>query len=125
MNGLMQDIRFALRGFRRSPGFAAVAIVTLAIGIGANTAIFSVVDGVLLRPLRFPHPERLVSLADMDASGNSDNVGWATYFDWRRQTRSFTDIAVMSFWNPNLLGGPSAEPLEGMRVSDGFFRTIG
>src|SRR5512146_1172245 len=108
MKGLAQDIRFALRGFRKSPAFAAVAVATLAIGIGANTAIFSVVDGVLLRPLRFPHPERLVSLAELDPSGNRDNVGWATYADWRRQARSFEDIAVASYWNPTLVGGAAA-----------------
>jgi len=125
MSGLLQDVRFALRGFRKSPGFAAVAIATLAIGIGANTAIFSVVDGVLLRPLRFPHPERLVSLAELDAPGNRDNVGWATYADWRRQAKSFEDIVVASYWNPTLVGGPEAQPIEGLRVSDGFFRMIG
>src|SRR5512142_1325565 len=125
MSGLLQDVRFALRGFRKSPGFTAVAIATLAIGIGANTAIFSVVDGVLLRPLRFPHPEAIASLAELDPAGNRDNVGWATYADWRRQTKSFEDIAVASYWSPTLLGGASAVPLEGLRVSQGFFRMIG
>jgi putative ABC transport system permease protein len=125
MNGLVQDIRFALRGFRKAPGFAAVAVVTLALGIGANTAIFSVVDGVLLRPLRFPSPDRLVTLSDQDSGGKPDNVGWPTYVDWRRQTRSFTDIAVLSYWSPTLTGGTRAEPLEGLRVSDGFFRILG
>ncbi|HET9795934.1 MAG TPA: ABC transporter permease [Thermoanaerobaculia bacterium] len=125
MSGLLQDVRFALRGFRKSPGFTAVAIATLAIGIGANTAIFSVVDGVLLRPLRFPHSEAIASLAELDPAGNRDNVGWATYADWRRQTKSFEDIAVASYWSPTLLGGASAVPLEGLRVSQGFFRMIG
>ncbi|HET7452524.1 MAG TPA: ABC transporter permease, partial [Thermoanaerobaculia bacterium] len=125
MSGLVQDVRYALRGFRRSPGFAAVAVATLAAGIGANTAIFSVVDGVLLRPLRFPHPERLASVAELDPEGNRDNVGWATFADWRRQARSFTDIAVASYWSPTLLGGVEAQPLEGLRVSSGFFPMIG
>ena len=125
MTGLLQDIRFALRGFRRSPGFAAVAIATLAIGIGANTAVFSVVDGVLLRPLGFPHPERLVSLAEFDSAGHRDNVGWATYADWRRQAKSFEDVTVTSYWNPTLVGRADAQPLEGLRVSAGFFRMLG
>jgi len=125
MTGLLQDIRFALRGFRRSPGFTAVAVATLAIGIGANTAIFSVVDRVLLRPLGFPHPERLVSVAEIDQNGNKDNVGWPTYVDWRRQAKSFEDLAVVSYWNTTLVGGPEARPLEGLRVSDGFFRLLG
>jgi putative ABC transport system permease protein len=125
MNGLLQDVRYALRGFRRAPGFAAVAVATLAVGIGANTAIFSVVDGVLLRPLRFPHPERLTSVAELDPEGHHDNVGWATYADWRRQARSFDEIAVASYWSPTLVGGAEAEPLEGLRVSEGFFRMVG
>lgn len=125
MKGLLQDVRFALRGFRRSPGFAAIAVATLAIGIGANTAIFSVVDGVLLRPLRFPHPEKLGTLGELEASGSRDLVGWATYADWQRQARSFSEIAVASFWSPTLIGGAQAETLEGLRVSDGFFRMLG
>jgi putative ABC transport system permease protein len=125
MNGFLQDIRFALRGFRRSPAFAAVAIATLAIGIGANTAIFSVVDGILLRPLRFPHPKQLASLVELDEGGGKDNVGWPTYADWRRQAKSFEDIAVAAYWNPTLLGGAEAQQLEGLRVSDGFFRLLG
>src|SRR5580765_1398480 len=125
MNGMFQDLRFAWRSLRKTPAFTAVAVITLAIGIGANTAIFSVVDAVLLRPLRFPHPERLGSLAELDEAGNRDNVGWATYADWRRQAKSFVDIAVASFWNPTLTGGSVAEPLEGLRVSDGFFRLLG
>jgi putative ABC transport system permease protein len=125
MNGLAQDIRYALRGFRRSPGFAAIAVLTLALGIGANTAIFSVVDGVLLRPLRFPSPDRLTVLFDADAEGRPDLVGWPTYVDWRRQSRSFSDIAVMAGWSPTLTGGVHAEPLEGLRVSDGYFRILG
>jgi putative ABC transport system permease protein len=125
MNTLLQDIRYALRGFRKSPGFAAVAVVTLALGIGANTAIFSVVDGVLLRPLRFPSPDRLTVLFEADAEGHRDLVGWPTYIDWRRQSRSFSDIAVMAQWIPTLTGGAQAEPLEGLRVSDGYFRILG
>jgi putative ABC transport system permease protein len=125
MNTLLQDIRYALRGFRKSPGFAAIAVVTLALGIGANTAIFSVVDGVLLRPLRFPSPDRLAVLFNADAEGRPDLVGWPTYVDWRKQSRSFSDIAVMAGWTPTLTDGAQAEPLEGLRVSDGYFRILG
>ncbi|MGH9442062.1 MAG: ABC transporter permease [Thermoanaerobaculia bacterium] len=125
MNGLLQDLRYALRGFRKAPGFTAIAIATLALGIGANTAIFTVVDTVLLRPLSFPAPDRLVTLWDRDSEGKPDNVGWPTYVDWRRQTTSFTDIAVTSLWTPTLTGGTRAQPLEGVRVTDGFFRVLG
>ncbi len=125
MNGLLQDLRYVLRGFRKSPGFAAVAVATLALGIGANTAIFTVVDTVLLRPLSFPAPERIVTLWDRDSEGKPDNVGWPTFVDWKRETRSFSDIAVLSYWSPTLTGGLRAESLEGLRVTEGFFRTLG
>lgn len=125
MKSIAQDFRHAFRSLRRSPAFAAVAIATLALGIGANTAMYSVVDGVLLRPLHFPHPERLMTLWDRDADGSEDNVGWPTYVDWRRFSRSWTDIAVMSSWTPTLTGRDQAEGLEGLRVTDGYFRVLG
>ncbi len=123
----MQDLRYALRTLSKSPGFSAVAIATLALGIGANTAIFSVVHGVLWRPLAFREPERLVTLQERDKDGNADNTGYLTYLDWRAKNRSFEDIAVMSYWSPKLSAeaGVAAERLEGMRVSDGFFELLG
>ena len=78
MSALLSDLRHALRTLRRSPGFAAAAVATLALGIGANTAIFSVVHAVLLKPLGFTHPERLVTLEERDRDGSADNVGYPT-----------------------------------------------
>ncbi|HXM76188.1 MAG TPA: ABC transporter permease, partial [Thermoanaerobaculia bacterium] len=127
MRSLAQDLRHAARVLARSPGFAAIAIASLALGIGANTAIFSVVHGVLLRPLAFPSPDRLVALEERDKEGNGSNTSYATYVDWRARSRSFADIAVASYWNPKLSGEGGAEPekIEGLRVSDGFFRVLG
>ncbi|MDQ2970667.1 MAG: ABC transporter permease [Acidobacteriota bacterium] len=127
MTSPMADLRYALRGLRRSPGFAAIAIASLALGIGANTAIFSVVHGVLLRPLAFPSPDRLVALEERDKEGNGSNTSYATYVDWRARSRFFADTAAVSYWNPKLSGEGGAEPekIEGLRVSDGFFRVLG
>jgi putative ABC transport system permease protein len=79
----------------------------------------------MLRPLRFPSANRLTVLFEADAEGHPDLVGWPTYVDWRRQTKSFSEIAVMSNWSPTLTGGAQPEPLEGLRVSEGFFRVLG
>ncbi|MEP6993815.1 MAG: ABC transporter permease [Acidobacteriota bacterium] len=127
MSSFWQDVRYALRGLRKSPAFTATAVATLALAIGANTAIFSVVRGVLLRPLPFAHPETLVRLGEKDKDGNASNTGYATFVDWRERSRSFDGLAVMSDWMPKIAagGGAPARRLEGVRVSDGFFRLLG
>ena len=126
-NGLLQDLRHALRSFAKNPSFAIIAVTTLALGIGANTAIFSVVHAVLLKPLGFPHPERLVTLEERGGDGKPSLTGFPTYQDWRARAKSFEDVAVLSYWNPTLAPDGAYEPekLEGMRVSDGFFRMLG
>ncbi len=127
MSSLAQDITYALRGLAKAPGFTALALVTLALGIGANTAIFSVVHAVLWKPLAFPHPERLVTLEERGSDGKPSLTGFPTYQDWRARAKSFADVAVLSYWNPTLVpgGASEAEKLEGLRVSDGFFRMLG
>jgi len=127
MSTLLQDLRYALRGLRRNPGFTATAVATLALAIGANTAIFSVVRGVLLRPLRFAQPDRIMVLRERDQSGDTTNTGYATYLDWRTRSRSFADMAVASDWSPKLSAGSGtpAERIEGMRVSRSFFGLLG
>src|SRR5262249_34300296 len=92
------DLRFALRMLRKNPGFSAVAVLTLALGIGANTAIFSLVNGVLLRPLPYRDPSRLVMVWEKNPDGTPDNVGYATYLDWKAQNKSFEQIALYSSW---------------------------
>ena len=122
---LWQDLRYGLRMLRRTPGFTAAALVTLALGIGANTAIFTVVDAVLLRPLPYPDPERLVTVGDRNAEGFSSNVGFATVLDWRERSRSFEQLAMMRSWMPTLVTSGEAERVPAVRVSWNYFDMMG
>jgi putative ABC transport system permease protein len=119
-----QDLRFAVRMLRKSPGFTAVAVLTLALGIGANTAIFSLVNGVLLRPLPYRNPNRLMMVWEKSRDGSPENVGYATYLDWKSQNKSFEEIAIYSSWQPVLQVG-EPEQLNGLRVTSNYFRTLG
>lgn len=124
LEDFIQDVSFGFRMFRKSPGFAFVAILTLALGIGANTAIFSVVNGVLLRPLPYGSPDRLTMVWEKDRDGSQENVGYATYLDWKAQNRSFEQLAIYSAWQPVLQAG-EPEQLSGLRVTSNYFRTLG
>lgn len=127
-SGLGQDTALAFRGLRRSPGFAAVALITLMLGIGANTALFSVVRSVLLRPLPYPDSDRLVQLWTDHRSRGRTEPEWlspAEFRDWREQNRSFASMGAYSGWAPDLLAGDAAETLQGQAVSAGFFETLG
>ena len=89
----MNDLRFALRQLRKSPGFTIIAVLTLALGIGANSAIFSVVNHVLLRPLPYPQPDRLVYLNEV-INGTDTSIALPDYVDWRRDSASFQHLAL-------------------------------
>ncbi|MGH9142020.1 MAG: permease prefix domain 1-containing protein, partial [Vicinamibacterales bacterium] len=93
MDQLAQDVRYGVRSLRKTPGFAAVAVATFALGIGVNTAMFSVINAVMLRPLPFPHSERLVDVAELDLRPSQglrpSSVSWPNFFDWRSRTRAF------------------------------------
>src|SRR5919201_1926572 len=107
MNGLLQDLRFTLRQLRQNPGFAAIAVLTVALGIGATTAMFSVVNAILLRPLPFREPERLMAVGEYDtrigSQGNPlGSVSYANVADVRARNHSFEDIAVYD-WNQGTL----------------------
>jgi putative ABC transport system permease protein len=130
MTGLLQDLRFALRQFRKSPGFTAVAVATLALGIGANTAIFSVVNGVLLRPLAFKDADRLVRVWHVPPPKSfpgmpTFSVSAANYLDWERQNQVFTGMAIYSFHGFTFTGTNKPEQVDACAASSGFFSTLG
>ena len=125
---LMQDIRVALRGLRRAPGFTAVAVLTLALGIGANSAIFSVLRSVLLRPLPYPNPAELIQVwSDHRARGRPEPE-WLTppdFIDWRDGNRTFAGMAAYQGWGPDLTGSGEPEALGGISVSGNYFSVLG
>jgi predicted permease len=126
MDTLLQDFRYAVRTLLRAPGFTLVAVVTLALGIGANTAIFSVLYGVLLRPLPYPEPDRLVTLEE-SWRGSRDQMS-VTYREFRfleEQSRVFAPLAAMTSVGFNIAGGGAAERVRGLRVSRDYFRALG
>jgi putative ABC transport system permease protein len=127
MTSLVQDVGYALRSLRRSPSFAAVAILTLALGIGANSAIFSVLDVVLLRPLPYPDPDRLVMLwTDSPVEGiHEQRSAYGNYADWKRHSRSFEELAAFDPSSATLTGEGPAEQVSVARVSAGFFPVLG
>jgi putative ABC transport system permease protein len=127
METLLQNLRYAFRTLRNSPGFAAVAILTLALGIGANTAIFSVVNAVLLQPLSYPNPDRLVELELSSPEGNGNVTSIPKFNVWREQTDVFDSVAAYDFSGPgiNLTGGDRPELIKGIHVSADYFRVFG
>jgi putative ABC transport system permease protein len=126
MGSFIQDCRYALRGLAKKPGFAIIAIATLALGVGVNTALFSVVKAVLLNSLPYRQPERLVTLAKSDAdTPNPQNTSFGTTDDWKQRQRSFESIALDRGWGPAISGTATPQLLRGMRVTQNFFPTIG
>ena len=125
METLLQDLRYGVRMLRKSPGFAAVAVITLALGIGANTAIFTVVNGVLLNPLPYPQPEQLVALYQRTPNFAEASIPYPNFLDWRRENRSFSDLAAYRHDDFNLTGAGEPERLEGEMVSASFFPVLG
>jgi putative ABC transport system permease protein len=127
LDNFSADTRYALRTLGKSPGFTAVAVLTLALGIGANTAIFSVVNTVILQPLAYPNPDRLVELELSSPQGNADATSIPKYNVWREQTQVFDSVTAYDFTGPgiNLTGGSLPEQLKGIHASAGYFRVFG
>ncbi|HEX4438665.1 MAG TPA: ABC transporter permease [Thermoanaerobaculia bacterium] len=125
MSPWLQDARQAARGLAKSPGFTAVALATLAIGIGANAAIFSVVDAVLIRPLPYSDSARLVVVGDRGPDGMADNVGYKTFEDLRDRNTTFEAMAAVRSWNPTLIADGRAERIPAMRVTWRYFSVLG
>ena len=125
METLIQDLRYAIRQLRRSPGFAAVAIATLALGIGANTVIFSVVNGVLLSPLPFAEPDKLVTLHENKPNFEGGSLSYPNFRDWQKNNRTFSSMAVARSYSFSMTGTREPEQLNGEFVSAEFFPTLG
>jgi putative ABC transport system permease protein len=122
---LLTDARYAVRMFARNPVFTLLAVAALTLGIGANTAIFTIVNGVLLRPLPYADPGRLVTVGELQPDGSAGNLGYTTFLDWRDRSRSFEELALIRSWQPTLLVNGEPERIAAMRVSANFFRTLG
>jgi putative ABC transport system permease protein len=124
---LLQDVRYAARTLSKSAGFTATALAALALGIGANTAIFSVVNAVLLKPLPYPNPDRIVQLFVTSPNGPGYGGSIAKFNVWRRQTQVFADVAAYEYNSAgfNLTGGAYPAQIRGIRVSADYFRLFG
>ncbi|MGH9352763.1 MAG: ABC transporter permease, partial [Terriglobia bacterium] len=125
LEALWQDIRYGVRQLRRNPGFTAVALVTLALGIGATTAIFSVVNGVLLNPLPYPNPNRLVALAEKLPPFQEFAISYPDFLDWAKMNHTFEALAAYRHTDMNLTGSSEAERVKVTQVSASFFPLLG
>lgn len=125
MQSLPQVLPYAIRTWLTSPGFTAIAILTMALGIGANTAIFSVINAVLLRPLPYPNSERLVRIWETEAELDKAPIAPADFLDWKQQSQSFEQLAAYRSQSLNFAGGQEPERIRGARVSANFFSLLG
>lgn len=125
MNTLLFDLRFGLRTLIQSPRLTAIAVLTLALGIGANTALFSVVNGVLLNPLQYPHSSQLVAIYEKIAGFDSAPIEYLNFLDWQRDGKSFASMAAYRNEDYNFIGNGEGERLSGYMISAGFFNALG
>jgi putative ABC transport system permease protein len=128
METLLRDLRYAVRMLAKRPGFTVVAVLALALGIGANTAIFSVVNAVLLRPLEYFEPDRLLMVWENHTAREGPETEWTsppTFADWRDQNNVFDGMAALQGWGPTVTGGAEPERLTGAAVSHDMFQVLG
>jgi putative ABC transport system permease protein len=125
VESLFQDVRFGLRILKRTPVLTGAILIALALGIGANTAMFSVVDAVLLHPLRFPDPSALSLVWELEPRGTIRNASAANFLDWRKSAVSFTELAAWSAVSYVITGGDRPEQVSGAAVTSNFFHTLG
>jgi hypothetical protein len=125
MTWLIQDIRYTLRQLRKNPGFTTVALLTLTLGIGANTALFSVINGVLLSPLPFFQPDQLVTLHENKPQFEGGSLSYPNFRDWQKDNQTFSSIAVARRYAFSLTGAGEAGQVGGEFVSSDFFQILG
>src|ERR1700678_3615904 len=125
MENLIQDLKYAARVLLKSPGFVVIAVLTLALGIGANTALFSVVNGVLLRPLPFPRPNELVVFSEKSAIFDNFSISYPNFLDWQRSNSSFASLAAYRNDDFSITGSGEAERVQVGMISAGFFEILG
>src|ERR1700678_2958350 len=109
MNGFLQDLRYGVRQFVKAPGLSLVIVITIALGVGANTALFSVVNGVLLNPFPYPHPEQLVTLHESKPNFANGSISYPNFRDWQKDNHTFSAIAVTRSYGYSLTGMGEAE----------------
>ena len=125
MSSLLRDVRHSARSLRQSPGFTAIAVLTLAIGIGANTAIFSFVDAMLLRPLPYPDADRIVRVMEKPPRGERNGISTLNFLDWQRDNTVFEFMSAQTGDTVTLTGGSEPVQLRGGLVSAGYFKVFG
>ena len=125
MGTLLQDLRYAVRMLAKSPGFTAIAVLTLALGIGANTALFSVVNGVLFSPLPYPQPNQLVALYSRTANFTRSSISYPNFLDWQRENNSFAQLAAYRSDSFNMTGAGEPQRLRTVMMSADFFSILG
>ena len=125
MGELLQDLRYGVRTLLKSPGFTLVAVIALALGIGANTAMFGIVNAVLLRPIPYPQPDRLLQLYSSGRDFDHGLVSYLNFLDWQRRSRSFQEMAAYRTDNFNLTGQADPERLRGAMASARVFALLG
>jgi len=121
----LQDLRFGARTLRKNPGFTAVAILTLALGIGANTALFSMVNGVLLNPLPYPNPDQLVTLHESKPNFKNGSISYPNFRDWQKDNKTFSSMAISRGYAYSLTGRGEPEQLRAQFISSDFFSILG
>ena len=127
MTIFMRDLKHAARGLVARPTFAIIVIVTLALGIGANAAIFSIVDALVLRPFPIPELDRLVALYELAPNSDWDRGGVApaNFLDWQAQSEHLDKLVANEWWDVNMTGGDTPERLQGSLVTPGFLDILG
>ena len=121
----MEDVRYGLRMLRKNPGFTAVAVLTLALGIGANTALFSVVNGVLLDPLPFPQADQLVTLHESKPNFDRGSISYLNFLDWQKENHTFSAMVISREYAFSLTGTGEAQQVNSEFVSSDFFSLLG